>query len=278
MQIKHIYEYVTLPEVTGVAMPAPFASGIACIDENANGGMRAGDVWLVAGRPHAWCGQFAMRMTLLMVKQHKLPTVYFSGHSSRAATANLFTQLTAMADLGKQEYFASELSPVELSKAACDLQALPLYFGDDWPLDLDAIDAAAWHAMGGFSEPFATSLRGIVVIDSMELLQATTSLSFSAVAAGLKKIASEGNLGIIMTAKIGRHVEENTIPIPRPIDIENYGNIVPWVDNFICLHRPEVYERTDGRKNTLEIYGNGKTSAKSLDLLRTPKINEDYRY
>ena len=88
MNIKKISDLSCLAPNSTVKNKPTLALGIADLDSYTGGGIKAGDVWLIAGRPQMGCAAFAMRIALQVVNTHKTPMLYFYGHDAPADTVH----------------------------------------------------------------------------------------------------------------------------------------------------------------------------------------------
>ena len=206
MRIKTIGDLSCLASNSTVENKPILALGIADLDSYTGGGIKAGDVWLIAGRPQMGCAAFAMRIALQVVNTHKTPVLYFSGHDALADTVHRLIKMHAMADPTLPVGDPAELPQPLLQKAATALGQMPLFIASDWPPDLNAIESALVQAMVNPTEDASTH-RAVVIIDSLQRLQATTSLSLSAIASGVKAMAQKYGVSFLMTSGLDRKLE-----------------------------------------------------------------------
>jgi len=129
---------------------------------------------------------------------------------------------------------------------------MPLFVGSDWPPDLNAIESALVQAMVNPTEDASTH-RAVVIIDSLQRLQATTSLSLSAIASGVKAMAQRYGVAFLMTSGLDRKLESRKYKRPGFWDIKKYPEMAPSVDQVLCLYRDKIYDRDDELVGHLEI-------------------------
>ncbi len=272
MSIKKIGDLSGLAPNSTVKNKPILALGIADLDSYTKGGIKAGDVWLIAGRPQMGCATFAMRIALLVVNTHKTPVLYFSGHEALADVAHRLIKMHAMADPALPVGDLAELPQPLLQKAATALSQMPLFIATDWPRSLEAIESALVQAIGNPPEDASTH-RGVVIIDSLQRLQATSSLSLSAIASGVKAMAQKYGVSFLMTSGLDRKLEGRKDKRPGFWDIKKYPEMVPWIDQVLCLYRDKVYDPDSDLVGHLEIIGHTR-SLHNDDVLRSPHVTE----
>lgn len=226
MHIKKIGELSELAADSTVAPKRRLALGIGDLDRYTAGGINAGDVWLIAGRPQMGCATFAMRIALLVLNTHKTQVLYFAGHETPTDIAHRLIKIHAMADPMLPSGELAELPRPLVQKAATELSQLPLFIASNWPGSLETIEVAVEQAVGKPVDG-SNQHRGVVIIDSLQRLQATSSLSASAIASGVKGIAQRYGVSFLVTSLVKHKPEKAQDKRPSFRDIKSYADMAP---------------------------------------------------
>ena len=95
----------------------------------------------------------------------------------------------------------------------------------------------------------------LIVIDYLQLLKGATKraqenrqLEIGEISAGIKGLAKELKLPIIVLAQLNRNPEARAGGIPKLADLRESGNIEQDGDLIAFIHRPEVYASDDDAK------------------------------
>lgn len=267
MNFQHVAELWSLETDLRIDGRAGQPTGIADLDQN-TGGLKAGDVWLVAARPQMGNQMFALRIALHAAKANNVPALIYSGHM--APEAVVLYLIERQADAIRESCGQKEMSLSLLQTAEAELGQMPLFIASDWVLNLSAIETAVTE-LGVKSASLGCGNGGVVIIDSLQMLKATTSLSLSEIASGLKRIAQERGITILMTYGLKRKLEHRRDRRPRLGDIGGYGTLCPWIDHFVFLYRDEVYY-PDSDDKELEISGHSRRLVRKYWLPRVPSF------
>lgn len=266
MNFQHIAELWSIETDLRIDGRAGQPTGIADLDQN-TGGLKAGDVWLIAARPNMGNDFFALRIALHAAKTNNVPALIYSGYMAPEAVALSLIELqadTIRASCGQEEM---SLSLLQIAEA--ELGQMPLFMASDWVLNLNAIETAAAE-LRIKSASLGCSNGGVVIIDSLQCLKATTSLSLSEIASGLKRIAQERGITVLVTYGLKRKLERRQDKRPRLGDIGGYAKLAPWIDHFVLLYRDEIYHPDSEDKGQLEIQGHSKRLVRKYWRPRVP--------
>lgn len=229
------------------------STNIQSLDEK-TGGIKAGDVWLIAARPGMGIHEFSIDMALHIAGVQKVPVLFTSGHMPPETAAHQFVKMHARSVAKPPADDQAEIPIRWLNRAAVALGSISLYIATDWMLSLNALELAVQKVTRSHSG-LLSGVKTVVIIDSLSRLQATTSLSKSEIACTLKRIAKIYDIAFLVTSDVKRGLERRRDKRPRLQDIPGYQKIAPWVDHFLCLYRDNIYNPTSTEVDRLELIG-----------------------
>lgn len=231
-------------------------TGLTDLDARLGGGMRGGQLIIVAGRP------------------------------GMGKTAIALGVAEAVADAGKTSaFFSQEMAGDELcSRALSRASGLPLEkildgrkFAreddhPDWPmltkgvqrvseLNLVVDDRPAMSLNAIRSQSRMIKRRhglGLIVVDYLGLMAASEGNNrteqVGANSRGLKALAKELDVPVVLLAQLNRAVETRGDRRPLPADLRDSGEIEQDADVILFLYRDEVYDLDSPDKGTAEIH------------------------
>lgn len=212
-------------------------TGWAHVDA-ATGGMRGGELWIVAGRPSMGKSVFAMQAAM---------HVAVAGRSVHVATLEMTAEETL------RRMIAAE-SRVQFAKVRNAGEIEP----EDWPRIMDAtsrlanakltLDDAAY----GLEEICARVRQramsdglDLVVIDYLGYIQLpkadSYALSIQDGTRTLKRLAKELQIPVVLVAQLNREVGSRSSHRPVLTDLRDSGAIEQDADVVILLHRDDYY-------------------------------------
>jgi replicative DNA helicase len=221
----------------GTTTPA-MSTGLKGIDGALNGGLRPGKVYVIAARPSIGKSSLAQAIALAC-----------SGMGNSAAVLSQEMERTecmdrATANRGGIDYEhiqtgqLTELEWGQLSGAVDLLRALPFYIDDQAALTLRDIRAKAISLR-------KQGLR-VLVIDYLQLCDyekergESTNDAVGTLSKGIKQLAKDLGLAIIMLSQLNREVEKRSFPEPVLSDLRDSGAIEQDADVVMFL-----WERRD---------------------------------
>lgn len=236
------------------------STGLADLDDRL-GGLRGGQLIIVAGRP-------AMGKTTLALQ--------IANHAASNGTSSLVLSMEMQAtELAAREVArAGKLSVsnmmrgklreedwAALAHGISSLQDLPLWVDDQGGLGLGEVAAKA-----------RTMRRkhglGLLVIDYLQLMRGegdNRNQELGSITRGLKALAKELDIPIIVLSQLNRKCEERTNKRPVSSDLRESGDIEQDSDVILFIYRDEVYHSDSQDKGTAEIIiakqRNGATGA-----------------
>lgn len=137
-----------------------------------------------------------------------------------------------------------------LLKSAGRISELPLRIDDQPNQKLRQIAATARRSKRKHN-------IGLVIIDYLQLIEPNDSKEIreqevASITKGLKGLAKELELPIIVLAQLNRGVESREDKKPRLSDLRESGSIEQDADKVLFLHRPEAYD-PDQRKGECDV-------------------------
>ncbi|WP_250452732.1 replicative DNA helicase [Caballeronia sp. ATUFL_M2_KS44] len=228
------------------------STGLRALDAKLDGGMRAGEVVIVAGRPGM--GKTAAALGIA------------DASSSAAAPALIFSQempgeqLTLRA-LSRASGIAinrlkngSKMADADfalLTKGVTDLMDDKIIIDDRPALSIAEIRSAAREAKREHGK------LGVIVVDYLQLMAESEgdnrTQSVGANSRGLKALAKELDVPVVVLAQLSRRVEERPNKRPLMSDLRDSGEIEQDADIVVLLYRDEYYHPDSIDKGVVEI-------------------------
>lgn len=220
------------------------------------GGLLPGKVYLLAGRPSM--GKTGIGLGIAArAAAAGLPALYWSGEmgpdqlGARMAAAWAGLNTTSVfngrrfdphpdADIGTME----RLTPQEFDRLLAGEKAakkLPLYFDTRAGITVAKLRARARRLK-------RTKKLGLLVIDYIGLMRASTHMEgrvkyeqVSEISKGLKLLAMELNIPIVVLSQLSRETEKREDKRPQMQDLRDSGSLEEDADVIMLLHRPHYY-------------------------------------
>jgi replicative DNA helicase len=216
----------------GTTTPA-MSTGLKGIDDALNGGLRTGKVYVLAARPSIGKSSLAQAIGLACAGMGN-PSAMLSQEMPAPECMD-----RATANLGSIDYEAIQtgrLTDMDWGRLsdACDLiKGLPFYIDDQAGLTLRDIRAKA------------LSLRKqglkVLVIDYLQLCDyekergESTNDAVGTLSKGIKRLAKDLDLAVIVLSQLNREVEKRAVPEPLLSDLRDSGAIEQDADVVMFL-------------------------------------------
>jgi replicative DNA helicase len=255
-------------QITGLA------TGFDDLDKMTDG-LHAGEMVVVAARPSMGKTALAMNVVEHVVLNLKLPVGVFSLEMTAESLV-----LRLMCSVGRvnlrhiRDGFMSEADFQKLTTAAGRLNKAPLHIDDTAGLSVLQLRARArrLHQQHGIK---------LFVIDYLQLLHSTSrkaqdnrQVEIADISAGIKALAKELRVPVIVLAQLNREIEKDKSRKPRLSDLRESGSIEQDADLVGMLYKPEAdddaNENSDGLPVNLLIakQRNGPTGDVNLTFLK----------
>ncbi|TXI32061.1 MAG: replicative DNA helicase [Niabella sp.] len=217
-------------------------TGFPTLDQKLNG-LRAGNLIIVAARPSVGKSSLIINIAQYAAVEHKIPTAIFSLEMS---TIDLgIRMVSAQAKIDGFKITSGRLSDEELGsygQAAGMLADAPIYIDDTPSISIMELRTKARRIMAD---------KGIkmVVVDYLQLMRGRNVENrvqeVAEISLGLKALAKELNIPVIVAAQLNRAVEYLCTGLPQLSDLRESGSIEQDADVVMFLHRPDEENRNE---------------------------------
>src|SRR3954451_20014726 len=222
--------------ITGIS------TGFTELDRMTNG-LHEAEMIVIAARPSMGKTALAMNIAEHVAISGKLPVAVFSLEMSSQQLVQRLLCSRARVNLQKvREGFLAERDFPSLTAAASKLAESEIYIDDSAGLSILELRAKARRLK-------AQKNIQLIVVHYLQLLKSTTrraqdnrQLEISEISSGIKGLAKELKLPIIVLAQLNRQPEARSGGKPRLSDLRESGSIEQDADLVGLLVRPEIYE------------------------------------
>lgn len=244
------------------------------------GGFNGGEMIVIAARPSMGKTSLAMNIAEHVAVVNRIPVGVFSMEmTSRALTTRMISSIAHVNLRNLREGFLSERDFPRLTTAAGRVNAAPLFIDDTPALSVMQIRSKARKLM-------RTENIRLFVIDYLQLAKSLTKRGqenrqqeVSEISSGIKALAKELNVPIIVLSQLNRELEKDKKRKPRLSDIRESGSIEQDADFVGFLYKAHVNnddeeappEEQDGVPMNLLIakQRNGPTGDVNLTFLKS---------
>ncbi|MEY2494063.1 MAG: replicative helicase [Verrucomicrobiota bacterium] len=225
--------------ITGIS------TGFAELDRMTNG-LHESEMIVIAARPSMGKTALAMNIAEHVAINEKLPVAVFSLEMSGQQLVQRLLCSRARVNLQKvRDGFLAERDFPSLTAAASKLAEAQIFIDDTASLSILELRAKARRLK-------AQKDIKLIVVDYLQLLRSTTrraqdnrQLEISEISAGLKGLAKELKVPVLVLAQLNRQPEARTGGKPRLSDLRESGSIEQDADLVGLLVRPEIYEEDE---------------------------------
>src|SRR2546423_1572928 len=209
-------------------------------------GLHSSEMIVIAARPSMGKTALAMNIAEHAAIEVKLPVAIFSLEMSAQQLVQRMLCSRARVNLAKtRDGFLGEADFPKLTHAASKLAEAKIFIDDSAGLTILELRAKARRLK-------AQQNIELIIVDYLQLLRSTSrraqdnrQLEISEISAGLKGLAKELKIPIIVVAELNRQPEQRTGGKPRLSDLRESGSIEQDADLVALLVRPEFYEEDE---------------------------------
>jgi len=222
------------------------ATGFADLDKMTDG-LHGGEMIIIAARPSMGKTSLAMNIAEHVAMELKLPVGVFSLEMSAASLILRMMCSLARVNLRSiREGFMSEADFPKLTHAAGRLSESKLFIDDTAGLSILSLRARArrMHQQHGIK---------LFVIDYLQLCNSTARRAqenrqqeIADISSGVKALAKELNVPIIVLSQLNRELEKDKSRKPRLSDLRESGSIEQDADLVGLLYKPNAGDDEDG--------------------------------
>jgi replicative DNA helicase len=226
-------------------------SGFVDLDRQ-TGGFQPGDLVLIAARPSMGKTSFAQAIALHAAMKAGIPVALFSVEMSRLALGLRLVAGEARIDtlrLRDGRIYDSEWGAV--SQAIGCLGESALYIDDSADLTIFDVRAKVRRLR-------AERGVGLIVVDYLQLMRAAEkaenkNLEVAAISRGLKVIARDLGVPVIVLSQLSRDCERRSDKRPMLSDLRDSGALEQDADVVLMLHREEYYAPKDDNRGVADV-------------------------
>jgi replicative DNA helicase len=209
-------------------------------------GMHPSEMIVIAARPSMGKTALAMNIAEHVAINEKHPVGVFSLEMSSQQLVQRLLCSRARVNLQKvRDGFLGERDFPSLTAAASKLAEARIFIDDTASLTILELRAKARRLK-------AQQDVQLIIVDYLQLLRSTSrraqdnrQLEISEISAGLKGLAKELKIPVIVVAQLNRQPEQRSGGKPRLSDLRESGSIEQDADLVGLLVRPEIYEEDE---------------------------------
>src|SRR5881275_232163 len=209
-------------------------------------GLHSSEMIVIAARPSMGKTALAMNIAEHAAIEVKLPVAIFSLEMSAQQLVQRMLCSRARVNLAKtRDGFLGEADFPKLTHAASKLAEAKIFIDDSAGLTILELRAKARRLK-------AQQNVRLIIVDYLQLLRSTSrraqdnrQLEISEISAGLKGLAKELKIPVIVVAQLNRQPEQRIGGKPRLSDLRESGSIEQDADLVGLLVRPEIYEEDE---------------------------------
>jgi len=270
--IKEVYENIKLRMAHSGIRGTPF--GVKSVDMM-TGGIAAGDLWIIAGRPSQ--GKTAMACnSIINSAKEGVKSLVFSFEMSRDAFIERLIAIDTKISISSIRL--AQLSPEQLEKigeSAKRIKELPIYIDSCFTADIGYLDTTIRKYR---------QLHNIdtVYVDYVQLMAERNEQStheIGRISRRLKLLANELGIGAVLLSQLNREVEHRDDRRPIMSDLRQSGNLEEDADLIAGLYRDEYYFKDSPNKGTIEFIirkqRNGPIGTIYLNFVDTTNVVTD---
>lgn len=216
-------------------------TGLQELDDLLDGGMRGGEVIILGARPRMGKSALAKTIELNIAKGQGLPVAEFQmemqnkGGAMRAMSSRASIPLHKL----RRPKRMGDVEWTAFTRGIDELRAIPLHAYDRGALNINQLRSQArklHRRVGG--------LR-LLVVDYFQLMAGVDprqlrSAQLEEASRGLKSLAKELNIPILVLAAVLRGVEKETDQMPQLSDLKDCGSLEQDADIVWFMHRDDA--------------------------------------
>jgi replicative DNA helicase len=201
-------------------------------------GFQKSDLIIIAGRPSMGKTAFALNIAANIIKNSKLPVLFFSLEMSKEQI--IYRLLSMESQINQMRLKSGKLEEndwIKLNEIIKNLSKFPFFIDDNFNLSIEDIRLKIKTII------FEQNEIGLVIIDYIQLIQnlklktENRVQELAKITLSLKRLAREFNIPIIALSQLSRNVENRIDKKPILSDLRESGSIEQDADLVILLYR-----------------------------------------
>jgi replicative DNA helicase len=226
--------------VTPPSLEQVVPTGFIDLDALLSGGFKPGQLVVVAARPSIGKSTLGLGFARAAAIRNGIPTLFESLEMGEAELGDNILSAEARVPLHHIKQGVVDDAGVQReARAMPRINEAPLYLNDSSELSLPMLRGRVRHLIR------TVGLR-MVIVDYLQLMDAPKAenrqAEVSKLTRGLKLMAKEFGITLIILAQLNRGPEQRTDKKPMVSDLRESGAIEQDADIVILLHREDAYE------------------------------------
>lgn len=225
-------------------------TGLTDLDTMLNGGMRAGNLIILAARPSVGKSALAQGIAYNVALKHRRPvglvTLEMNGMEITDRLIAVHTGIPAK-DIRNRLKAADDQVVATLS----ELHQVPLYIEQTPGASVMDVRSKARRLAG--QVPLS-----LLIVDYLQLMVSGDSYNrveeVSRISRNLKLLAGELQCPVLALSQLNRAVENRINPIPKLSDLRDSGAIEQDADIVMFLHREEMIDKETDKRGIAEVH------------------------
>jgi replicative DNA helicase len=213
------------------------STGFPDVDDKLNGGIRRGELIVLAARPKMGKTAFALNVACNAAADHSVLVLSMEMPKSQLHDRNLASQGHIPLEHLLKPLMMTDEDWGRLTHATIKVSGMRLHQDDQGGLRLLDVRLKA----KGVKRRHGLDL---LVIDYLQLMDGdgdNRNAQIEGITRGLKALAKELDIGIVLLSQLNRKLEERPNKRPMPSDLRDSGAIEQDADAVVFLYRDEVY-------------------------------------
>jgi replicative DNA helicase len=220
-------------------------TGFIDLDSLLSGGFKPGQVVVVAARPSVGKSTLGLGFARAAAIHNGIPTLFESLEMGEAELSDNILSAEARVPLHHiKQGLVDDAGVQREARAMPRINEAPLYLNDSSELSLPMLRGRIRHLI-------RTAGLRLVIIDYLQLMDAPKAenrqAEVSKLTRGLKLMAKEFGIVLVILAQLNRGPEQRTDKKPLVSDLRESGAIEQDADIVILLHREDAYEPNSPR-------------------------------
>lgn len=207
--------------------------------DSLTGGLKPGQLWIIAARPGIGKSALALQMALNIARRGK--RVWFASYEMQADEIG-YRAMSVATEFSSTDLMAGNIPDDAQTKIDYELDKLSkldLTIDDSPPGTIAALKSAVRREAARGAEPLdAVFVDYLQLLESNKRRDASRNDEVSDITRGLKTLASDLSIPVVALSQLSRNVENRSNNRPRLHDLRDSGSIEQDANVVIFLYRP----------------------------------------